>query len=275
MGGIIYLVPVTYALMWIGSLSLAGIFPFSGYWSKDVILEASYAAGTGVGRYAFWLGIVTAFLTAFYSWRLIFLTFHGKPRASKEVMHHAHESPPVMIWPLVVLAIGAIFVGWFAKDYFVGEKSTEFWRDSILVLPQHDALKAAESVPLWVSKLPLVVGLAGIAIAWIAYIWRPGIPAFFARYFRPVYLFLLNKWYFDEIYDALFVRPAMALGAFLWKKGDGAVIDGLGPDGIATTARGIAVWASRLQTGYLYHYAFAMLIGVVALVSWYLLQQIG
>jgi NADH-quinone oxidoreductase subunit L len=166
-------------------------------------------------------------------------------------------------------------VGWFAKDYFVGEKSTEFWRDSILVLPQHDALKAAESVPLWVSKLPLVVGLAGIAIAWIAYIWRPGIPAFFARYFRPVYLFLLNKWYFDEIYDALFVRPAMALGAFLWKKGDGAVIDGLGPDGIATTARGIAVWASRLQTGYLYHYAFAMLIGVVALVSWYLLQQIG
>jgi len=275
MGGIIYLVPITYAMMWIGSLSLAGIIPFSGYWSKDVILEASYAAGTGVGRYAYWLGIFTAFLTAFYSWRLLFLTFHGKPRADKEVMHHVHESPPVMLWPLVVLAFGAVFVGWLAKDFFVGEESAGFWRDSILVLPQHDALKAAEDVPLWVAKLPLLVALAGIAVAWVAYCWRPGIPAFFVRYARPLYLLLLNKWYFDEIYHALIVRPAMALGFDLWKKGDGAVIDGLGPDGIATTARGIAVWASRLQTGYLYHYAFAMLIGVVVLVSWYLLQQIG
>jgi NADH-quinone oxidoreductase subunit L len=275
MGGIRYLVPYTYVLMWIGSLALAGIIPFSGYWSKDVILEASYAAGTGVGLYAYWLGIVVAFLTAFYSWRLIFMTFHGKTRADHEVMHHAHESPPVMLWPLVVLALGAIFAGWLAKDYFVGDGREAFWRESIFVLPAHDSLGRVEDLPLWVSKLPLVMAVLGIFVAWVAYILRPGIPGWVASRFRPIYLFLLNKWYFDELYDAVIVKPLMSLGHGLWKKGDGAVIDGLGPDGLAETTRGLSVLASRLQTGYLYHYAFAMLIGVVALVSWYLLFQIG
>ncbi len=275
MGGIWKMVPVTYVLMWIGSLALAGIPPFAGYYSKDKIIEAAYAAGTGVGMYAFWLGILAAFLTAFYSWRLIFMTFHGKPRAGTEVMHHVHESPPVMILPLFVLAAGACLAGYLAKDYFVGEASAEFWKDSILVLPGHDALANSENVPGWVSILPLVVAVAGIFLAWVAYVAVPSLPSLVTRTFRPIYLLFLNKWYFDEIYDVLLVRPAMALGSFFWKWGDGTMIDGLGPDGVSSTARNIGVLASRLQTGYIYHYAFAMLIGVVALVSWYLLRQIG
>jgi NADH-quinone oxidoreductase subunit L len=275
MGGIWRMVPVTYALMWIGSLALAGIPPFAGYFSKDTILEAAWAAGTGVGRYAFWLGTFAAFLTAFYSWRLIFLTFHGKPRADEEVMHHVHESPKVMLLPLFVLAAGAIFAGWLGFNDFVGEGRDGFWRDSILVLPGHAALKAAHHVPAWVGYLPFALGLLGIAVAWVAYIWRPEMPGLVARRFRAIYLFLLNKWYFDELYDALLVRPAMALGFEFWKKGDGAVIDGFGPDGVAAAATRLAVRASRLQTGYLYHYAFVMLIGVVLLVSWYLLRQLA
>jgi len=275
MGGIWRLVPMTYALMWIGSLALAGIPPFAGYFSKDVILEAAWASGSGVGLYAFCLGVAAAFLTAFYSWRLLFLTFHGAPRASAEAMHHVHESPQVMILPLVVLAAGAIFAGWLGYNDFVGEGREAFWRDSILVLPEHASLEAAHHAPLWVGLSPFVMGLLGIAVAWLAYIRRPGIPAVVARNLRPIYLFLLNKWYFDELYDALFVRPAMVLGLAFWKRGDGTVIDGLGPDGVAATATRLAVRASRLQTGYLYHYAFVMLIGVVALVSWYLLRQIG
>jgi NADH-quinone oxidoreductase subunit L len=275
MGGIYYLVPYTYILMWIGSLALAGIWPFAGYYSKDMILEAAYAAGTGVGRYAYWLGTAAAFLTAFYSWRLLFMTFHGEARADREVMHHVHESPPVMLWPLAVLALGATVAGFLGYKLFVGPDSAHFWRDSILVLPGHNSVAEAETVPVWASKLPLVCGVLGIITAWVAYIWRPGIPAWTAKHFRALYLFLLNKWYFDELYDAIFVRPAMRLGFGLWKKGDGAVIDGLGPDGVAETTRGIAVLSSRLQTGYLYHYAFAMLIGVVVLVSWYLLAPAG
>jgi NADH-quinone oxidoreductase subunit L len=274
MGGIWRLVPITYALMWIGSLALAGIPPFAGYFSKDVILEAAWASGSGVGLYAFWLGIFAAFLTAFYSWRLIFLTFHGKPRASDEVMHHVHESPQVMILPLIVLAAGAVVAGWLGYNDFVGEGREGFWRESILVLPDHASLEAAHHAPSWVGLLPFVVGVLGIAVAWVAYIGRPTIPALVARAFRPVYLFLLNKWYFDELYDWLFVRPAMALGFEFWKKGDGAVIDGLGPDGLAATTTRLSIRASLLQTGYLYHYAFVMLIGVVLLVSWYLFRQI-
>jgi NADH-quinone oxidoreductase subunit L len=275
MGGIRYLVPYTYILMWIGSLALAGIWPFAGYYSKDTILEASYAAHTGVGLYAYWLGVFAAFITAFYSWRLIFMTFHGKSRADHEVMHHAHESPPVMLWPLVVLAIGAVCAGFLGFNHFVGEGRVEFWREAILVLPGHDTLAGAEEVPFWVGKLPLAMGILGICLAWVAYVWAPGLPAWTARTFRPIYLLFLNKWYFDEIYDFLIVRPLMALGRGLWKKGDGALIDGLGPDGLASTTRRLSVGASRLQTGYLYHYAFAMLIGVVVLVSWYLLSTIG
>jgi NADH-quinone oxidoreductase subunit L len=275
MGGLRSLIPATYVLMWIGSLSLAGIWPFAGYYSKDTILEAAWAAGGFIGNYAYCLGILTAFLTAFYSWRLLFMTFHGKPRASREVMNHVHESPKVMILPLVVLAMGAVFAGMIGFHDFVGEGRDAFWRDSILVLADHDSIEGAHHAPFWVSTLPLAVGLLGIFLAWVAYIKWPEIPARTAKTFYALYLFLLNKWYFDELYDFLFVRPAMALGRILWKDGDGKVIDGFGPDGISTVTRGLSVLASRLQTGYLYHYAFAMLIGVVALVSWYLLRSVG
>jgi NADH-quinone oxidoreductase subunit L len=273
MGGLWKKIPYTYVLMWIGSLSLAGIPFFSGYFSKDTILAASWASGTAVGRYSFCLGTFTAFLTAFYSWRLIIMTFHGEERADHETMHHVHESPWVMLIPLFVLAAGAAFLGYLTEDWFVGADRVAFWKGAIEVLPGHDSIGAAGSNPAYITYLPLVAALGGIVVAYVCYMWRPGIPAATAMRFRALYLFLLNKWYFDELYDRLFVHTAFSLGDGLWKTGDGAIIDGLGPDGIAATTRELAREVSRLQTGYVYHYAFAMLIGVVALVTWYLFPR--
>ena len=273
MGGLWRKIPYTYAVMWIGSLSLCGIPFFAGYFSKDMILSAAWAAGTPVGRYAFCLGTFTAFLTAFYSWRLLIMTFHGKPRADEETWHHVHESPWVMLIPLFVLAAGAIVTGFLFEHWFVGEARGDFWKKSIFVLPQHDSVGHAEEVSAFIAYLPLVAALLGIAMAYLFYALEPGIPGRLAMRFRAIYLFLLNKWYFDELYDRLFVRTAFSLGDGLWKGGDGMIIDGFGPDGIAAATRELAREASRLQTGYVYHYAFAMLIGVVALVTWYLLPR--
>jgi len=275
MGGIWRQVKVTWVLMWIGLLALAGIWPFAGYWSKDIILEAAYAAHTGVGGYAFWMGIAAAFLTAFYSWRLLFMTFHGKPRADEKVMAHVHESPKVMILPLLVLAAGAVLAGYVGYESFVGHNAGQFWGESLLVLDSHPALENAHHMPTWVKLAPLVVGLAGIGLAYVFYIAAPGLPGLMAERFRAIYLFVLNKWYFDELYDFLFVRPAFVLGRGFWKSGDGAIIDGVGPDGIAAATLDIARRATRLQSGYLYHYAFAMLIGVVVLITWYLFSVAG
>jgi NADH-quinone oxidoreductase subunit L len=275
MGGLWPHIKVTAVLMWIGSLALAGIWPFAGFFSKDTILEAAWASGSDVGLYAFWLGIFAAFITAFYSWRLLFMTFNGTPRAEPEILHHAHESPQVMLIPLYVLALGAVVAGYLGYDLFVGEGRDSFWRGSILVLPEHPGLEAAHHAPHWVAYLPLAMGVLGIAAAWLAYVRRPEIPGFVAGRFRAVYLFLLNKWYFDELYDALLVRPAMVLGRFLWQRGDAGTIDRLGPDGLALATTRLSIRASLLQTGYLYHYAFVMLVGVVVLVSWYLLLKIG
>jgi NADH-quinone oxidoreductase subunit L len=273
MGGLWDKIPYTYVLMWIGSLSLAGIPIFAGYYSKDVILAAAWASGTAVGRYSFCLGTFTAFLTAFYSWRLLIMTFHGKPRADEETLHHVHESPWIMLIPLFVLAAGAVCAGFLVEHWFVGDGRGEFWRNSILVLPQHDSIAAAEELSAFIYFLPLVAALLGIAIAYVCYSLIPDLPTRLSLQFRAIYLFLLNKWYFDELYDRLFVRTAFTLGEGLWKTGDGLIIDGLGPDGIAAATRELAREASRLQTGYVYHYAFAMLIGVVALVTWYLLPR--
>ncbi len=273
MGGIWKKIPVTYALMWIGSLALAGVPPFAGYFSKDIVLEAAYAAHTGIGAYAFWMGITAAFLTAFYSWRLLFMAFHGEPRADERVMARVHESPKVMLLPLMVLAAGAIFAGYAGYASFVGEHASEFWGDSILILPAHTALEAAHHVPAWVKYLPLAVGAAGIALAVVLYLVAPGLPAAIAGRFQAIYQFLVHKWYFDELYDFLFVRTAFWLGRGFWKTGDGALIDGCGPDGIAAATRDLARRMGRLQSGYVYHYAFAMLIGVVTLITWYLLKQ--
>jgi NADH-quinone oxidoreductase subunit L len=270
MGGLYKLIPVTYVMMWIGSLALAGIWPFAGFYSKDMILEVAYAAHTGVGQYAYWMGLAAAFLTAFYSWRLIIMTFHGTSRADDHTLAHVHESPKVMLIPLGVLALGAIFVGFTTVGYFVGEHYDAFWGNALYMLPTHQALENAHHVPLWVKLSPLVVGAAGIALAYFLYMFRPELPAKIAGAFPAVYRFLLNKWYFDELYDALFVKPAFKIGHALWKKGDGAVIDGLGPDGVSYVIREASKKAGVLQSGYLYHYAFAMLLGVVALITWFL-----
>jgi NADH-quinone oxidoreductase subunit L len=272
MGGIWKLVPVTYVLMWIGSLALAGIWPFAGYFSKDFVLEAAYSAGTWYGTLGYWLGLFAALLTAFYSWRLLILTFHGKPRADETVMARVHESPKVMLLPMTVLGIGAVCAGFLGYQSFVGHGMTAFWRGAIETLPSHPAIEAAHHAPFWVGTAPMVFGAIGIALAVIAYVVAPDLPRLLASRLSGLYQFLLNKWYFDELYDFLFVRPAFIIGRGLWKGGDGAVIDGVGPDGVAATALRIARGATRLQTGYIFHYAFAMLIGLVVLISWYLLR---
>ena len=274
MGGIFKKMPYTYALMWIGSLALVGIYPFAGYFSKDMILEAAYAAGDGMGQYAFVMGITAAFMTAFYSGRLIFMTFHGKSRASEEVLNHVHESPKVMLIPLIILSIGAVLAGMVFYEDFVGHYYDEFW-GSALFLAGENILDAAHHVPAWVKYLPLVMGVAGLGLSWVFYIRRPDIPKALAETNSPIYNFLLNKWYFDELYEFIFIRPAKWIGYQFWKVGDGRIIDGFGPDGVSSAIAWFAGKARRLQTGYLYHYAFAMLIGVVALLSWYSLRVGG
>ena len=273
MGGLWRKIPVTYATMWVGALSLSAIPFFSGYYSKDTILDAAWASGTAVGRYGWCLGTLAAFMTAFYIARVMFMTFHGEPRADEETMHHAHEAPWVMLIPLIVLAVGAACFGWLGYDFFVGHDHAGFWKSSILVLPQYNSLAAMEEIPVAVRYMPLVFGIAGIAVAYVFYIVDPRIPVRLAQSLRALYLFLVNKWYFDELYDWVFVRTAFALGDGLWKSGDGAVIDGLGPDGVSAMTRDLARQASRLQTGYVYHYAFVMMIGLVALVTWYLVPR--
>ena len=279
MGGLAKLIPVTYGLMLLGSLALAGIgipgtlVGFAGFQSKDIILESAFAAGSGVGFYAFWLGIAAAFMTAFYSCRLLFMTFFGKPRCDEKTLAHVHESPPVMIWPLYLLALGAIVAGAAGFYHFVGGGLTEFWGDSILMLPEHNALAGAHNVPFWVKALPLGMAILGIGLAYYMYVVKKDLPAEWAAQLRPLYLLSFNKWYFDEIYDRLFVRPSFYLGRGFWKSGDGAVIDGVGPDGVAATTIRASKRASALQSGYLYHYAFAMLIGVVILVTYYFLTK--
>jgi NADH-quinone oxidoreductase subunit L len=270
MGGIRNLVPYTYILMVIGTLALTG-FPFmAGFWSKDAIIESAFAAHTGVGNYAFAMGIAAAAMTSFYSWRLVFMTFHGAYRGDPHHLHHVHDSPPVMLVPLVILAVGAILAGLAFESLFIGHDQHEFWKASIVNLGEHTALEARHHVPGWVYFAPAVAMLLGFAIAWYYYLDHPERPAQMAAKRGPLYLFLYNKWYFDELYDFLFVRPAKRLGYFLWKQGDGAFIDGLGPDGVSA---GIIDWTRqvvRLQTGYLYHYAFAMLIGVALLATWFM-----
>lgn len=265
MGGLYKKIPYTYGLMVVGTLALTGFPLTAGYFSKDAIIESAYAAGSSVGMYAFGIGIVAAFMTAFYSWRLIFMTFHGKTRADEETFDHAHESPAPMMIPLYVLAAGALFAGYLFYDSFVGHDWQAFWGNSIAVTSHimHDF----HDVPEWVKRLPIVMGLSGLAMAWWFYIKNPALPGLLAGRNDALYQFLLNKWYFDEIYDFLFIKPAKWLGTKLWIYGDGKMIDGLGPDGIAARVLDVTRRAQKLQSGYLYHYAFVMLIGVAGIVT--------
>jgi len=271
MGGLKKHIPVTYWLMVIGTLALTG-FPFTaGYFSKDAVIEAAFVGDNAFATYGWGLTVLAALLTSFYSWRLIFMTFHGKPRASADVMHHIHESPMVMLVPLFVLAAGALFAGILFEGAFVGEGYEEFWLASLFTGAGNEILYDIHDVPFAIAFLPAVMMAIGFAIAWLFYIRSPELPHRLAERHRGLYTFLLNKWYFDELYDFLFVRPAKALGRFLWKTGDGKVIDGLGPDGVSARVLDVTNRVVRLQTGYLYHYAFAMLIGVAALVTWTML----
>ncbi|MDR3449990.1 MAG: NADH-quinone oxidoreductase subunit L [Alphaproteobacteria bacterium] len=274
MGGIWRTIPVTYALMWIGSLALAGIgidglFGFAGFYSKDLILEAAIGSKTGVGTFAYVLGLIAAFMTAFYSWRLIIMTFHGKSRADHHTLEHAHESPWIMLAPLMPLALGAVFAGWYAFHWFGGEGRDEFWKGSIFVLKGHDSVGAAENVPEFEKWLPLGVALPGIIFAYICYVVKPEWPGKMARAAGGLYRLVYNKYYFDELYDRVFVKPAQRLGLALWHTGDEKIIDGIGPDGVAALSLRIAKRVGALETGYLYHYAFAMVIGVAGFITWF------
>jgi len=277
MGGLRKLIPTTYWMMVIGTLALTGVgipvtvIGTAGFFSKDAIIESAFAGHNSVAGLAFVLLVIAACFTSFYSWRLIFMTFHGRPRASHEVMHHVHESPPVMLVPLFVLAAGALFAGIIFHNSFIGEGYAEFWKASLFTLPDNHILHEIHELPLWVELSPFIAMLIGFALAWKFYIRSPEMPVNLAARHRGLYAFLLNKWYFDELYDFLFVRPAKRLGHFLWKTGDGTIIDGLGPDGISARVVDVTNRVVKLQTGYLYHYAFAMLIGVAALVTWMML----
>ena len=271
MGGLYTLLPVTYTMMWIGSLALAGIPFFAGFFSKDLILEVAFVGHGTVAGYAFWMGLIGAFLTAFYSWRLIFMTFHGIPRADKSVMSHVHEAPLSMNLSMLILAVGAIFSGMVAAGFMTGEHSSSFWKSSIFVLPENDLIDKAHHLPIYIKYIPVFVSLIGIMFAWYFYIKRIDLAVKISKSNYLLYQFLLNKWYFDELYNFLFVRPAMWIGKTFWVVGDGKLIDGLGPDGFASMVLGVAKKIGSLQSGLLYHYAFAMLVGVVLIVSWFLL----
>jgi NADH-quinone oxidoreductase subunit L len=259
--------------MLVGTLAITGVgiplthFGFAGFISKDAVIESAFAGGPQV---VFWLLVAGAFMTSFYSWRLMFLTFWGEPRGNRKTHDHAHESPWVMVAPLAVQALGSVFAGMIWYDPFFGstESVNEWFAGSILMVESNHTLHDAHYVPNWVKVSPFVAMVLGLALAWQMYIRRPDWPAKLAENQRPLYLFLLNKWYFDEIYDAVFVRPAKALGRMLWKRGDGAVIDGA----INGLAMGVVPFFTRLagraQSGYLYHYAFAMVLGIIAIVTW-------
>ncbi len=274
MGGIWKKIPLTYAFMWIGSLALAGIgiydvFGFAGYYSKDLILESAWAAHSSIGAFAYWMGIIAALFTAFYSWRLIIMTFHGKPRMDHHTYDEIHgDTPFIMRLPLYVLAFGAIFAGYMGYELFVGETRNVFWAGSLFVLPQHDTVSAAHHVPLWVKILPVGIALLGILLAYVFYLWLPGLPAKVSAGLGFIYRAVYNKYYFDELYEKLFVKPASKIGLILFETGDKKIIDGVGPDGFAHLAQRGASSFSLLQTGFLFHYAFVMVLGLVALLGW-------
>ncbi len=270
MGGLRKKIPLTFWMMVIGTLALTGFPFFAGYYSKDMIIESAFAAHSSVGSYAFGMGVAAALMTSFYSWRLIFMTFFGESRASKEVQDHVHESPQVMLAPLYVLALGALVSGFLFKEYFVGHHYEDFWAGA-LTLVGDNVMETAHHVPSWVIASPFIAMVSGLAIAYYFYIKRPEMPGKFVQTFRFLHALSFNKWYFDELYDVIFVRPAMKLGYFLWKSGDENIIDRYGPDGVSAAVVRVAERFRNLQSGYLYHYAFAMLIGLSAFVTWFVL----
>ena len=268
MGGVWRSIPITYGMMWIGTLALTG-FPFlSGYYSKDLILESTFASSSPMSQIIFGVGIAATMMTALYSWRLMFLTFHGKPRADEQVLARIHEAPPVMLVPLVVLAVGSVFAGMFTQGLFGNHEG--FWRGCITTLPHHDVGEAIHHLPFWITKLPLLAGLIGFLGAWLLYIKYTQWPLRLVARFPGLYNFLFHKWYFDELYHQGVIRPVWCIGYMFWKKGDQGVIDPLLPDGLAKTVDCMAFKLSRFQSGYVYQYAIVILLGVIMLTLWQL-----
>jgi len=295
MGGLRHEIPVTYWMMIIGTLALTGVgipytpIGFAGYISKDAIIESAYASHHYFAVYAFVCVTVAALFTSFYSWRLAFMTFFGHrgqfagslaqdthdehAHAEAGHDHHdhaAHESPVVMLIPLAVLAFGATFAGMMYRHWFIGSGVDGFWKGSLVVVKAHE--EAVEHLPWYIEPLPFVMMALGFLLAYYMYIVNRRVPAALARWNPLLYKFLLNKWYFDEIYDFLLVRPMFWIGRLFWKGGDGFIIDGLGPDGVSARVLDASRNVVRLQTGYVYHYAFAMLLGVAFLATVYLFR---
>ena len=271
MGGLREMIPFTWMLMLIGTLALTGFPLTAGYYSKDAIIEAAFAANGAGHMFGFVLLVVAALFTSFYSWRLMFMTFHGKTRLTSDQLSHVHESPAVMMVPLILLAVGALGAGMAFKSLFIGEGQLGFWGAAIFTNPDNTILLDLHHVPKIVIYAPLISMILGFITAWYFYIKRPDVPVQLAKEQDILYRFLLNKWYFDELYDVIFVRPAKWLARKFWKIGDGMLIDGLGPDGVAAQVQRMTQRIVKLQSGYVYHYAFAMLLGVAGLASWFML----
>ncbi|MFN5779344.1 MAG: NADH-quinone oxidoreductase subunit L [Novosphingobium sp.] len=301
-GGLRKQIPLTFWAMMAGTLAITGVgvywlhAGFAGFHSKDAILEAAFASGKEAGQFAFWVGVTAALMTSFYSWRLIFLTFFGKPRwaGSEHIQHavhddhhghddhahghahhddgtagyHPHESPLSMLIPLGVLTLGAVFAGWVFSHGFLG--SAEFWGGSLFY--NEHLMHAMHEVPLWVKLSATIVMLIGLAGAWYAYIRNPEFPAKVVDQIDVLYRFVYNKWYFDELYNFLFVRPAFWLGDKFWKLGDIGIIDRFGPNGAAWTVQQGTRFAQKVQSGYLYSYALVMLLGLTAAITWMMVR---
>ncbi|MEM7619461.1 MAG: NADH-quinone oxidoreductase subunit L [Pseudomonadota bacterium] len=275
MGGLWKVVPYTCILMLIGTIALTG-FPFTaGYYSKDAIIEAAFAANTGVGTYAFYATVIAAFMTSFYSWRLVFLTFYGQSRAEPQVLEKAHESPMVMLVPLIILAIGSLGAGALFYDMFIGYSYEAFWKGALFTAPDNNILKELKQVPSWVKLSPIVMMVLGFSVASLMYVFVPKSADIITRLFRPLYVLFYNKWYFDEIYDAVFIKPSVWIGRKLWKIGDVAIIDGIGPNGVAARVLDVTKGVVRLQSGYVYHYAFVMMIGVAVIATYFMVTAGG
>jgi NADH-quinone oxidoreductase subunit L len=261
MGGVWKKIPLTYALMLIGTLALTGFPLLAGFYSKDAIIESAYFSKSLFAGYAFIIGLTTAFITSIYSWRLIFKTFHGKYNNTMS-FEKVHESGPVMLIPLLLLAVGAIFSGYVFHGIFIGE-NTQFWGKAIFFLKQ----TAHEHPPLWLLILIPTLVISAIPLSFILFLKRKDIVEGFINNHNPFYNFLVKKWYFDELYNLIFVKSFRGIGTFLWQRGDVKTIDAYGPDGVAKVIKNLSDRASSVQSGYLYHYATVILIGVILIVS--------
>ena len=265
MGGLFKKIPFTACMMWIGSLAIIGFPYLSGYYSKESILENAYYSSNSIAYFAYLVGILTALLTAFYSWRLLFLTFHGDNRSEKKIYNHAHESPYVMTIPLFILAIGSIFSGIFFADYFIGYYKKEFWDGAIILNhSSHKYLPFAQSL---FSKFAVSLGLL---LCVLIYSYNKNMAKNLSHNLDPLYSISRNKWYIDELYQSIIVIPFFKLAHFFWKRGDEKTIDGLGPNGISWLIARSSIYISMFQSGYLFHYAFAMLGGLVIFLTWFI-----